>query len=288
MSVFELFLTWLVYSVFAYVFLCVVSFFRVRGLWAVFLAGACFGWFEEGIILQTTYGSPDTPFPMSISFTGLAWHALIGVLVGWYLTRIALTRNRPAQAALFFSAIGAFYGLWAIFWWTEPPEQMRLLLAAERKDLILLHFATYSVIATVALALSHWRFDHTCRRGFEPSRGEYWFLVLATLAYFCLVTVPAAPKALWVMPPLLGVTFWALSRNRRTENRPDAIVDLQAEAGVSKWSYLSMFCIPLVAITIYFFALATDAMLRTNMPIFYLSSALGLLLWLASVIMLLK
>ncbi|MBI2299310.1 MAG: hypothetical protein HYU66_10285, partial [Armatimonadetes bacterium] len=63
--------TWLLYSIMAYPFLCVVRSFKVRDPWAVFLAGAFYGWFEEGIIVQTTYGSPDTPFPMSISFTGL-------------------------------------------------------------------------------------------------------------------------------------------------------------------------------------------------------------------------
>lgn len=67
---------WLLYSMMAYPLLCVVSYFKVRDPWAIFLAGALYGWFEEGIVVQTMYGTPDSPFPMSISFTGLAWHAL--------------------------------------------------------------------------------------------------------------------------------------------------------------------------------------------------------------------
>lgn len=71
---------WGLYSVMAYPFLCVVSYFRVRDAWAMFLAGAFYGWFEEGVVVQTTYGTPDTPFPMSISFTALAWHAPIDII----------------------------------------------------------------------------------------------------------------------------------------------------------------------------------------------------------------
>ena len=73
MTVGSIIITWLAYSVMAYVFLCVVSVFQVRNVWAVFLAGAFYGWCEEGIVVQTMYGTADGPFPLSISFTGLAW-----------------------------------------------------------------------------------------------------------------------------------------------------------------------------------------------------------------------
>jgi len=99
-------ITWLAYSVMAYVFLCVVSVFKVRNVWAVFLAGAFYGWFEEGIVVQTMYRSADGPFPMSISFTGHAWHALIGVFVGWYLVRRALVEDGFLKTIGLASVIG--------------------------------------------------------------------------------------------------------------------------------------------------------------------------------------
>jgi len=43
MTVGNIVITWLAYSVMAYVFLCVVSVFKVRNVWAVFLAGAFYG-----------------------------------------------------------------------------------------------------------------------------------------------------------------------------------------------------------------------------------------------------
>lgn len=66
---------WLAYSLLAFVFLTILMRFRVRTVWALFLAGAVFGWMTEGIVVQTAY--EDLPF--SLSFTGLAWHALISV-----------------------------------------------------------------------------------------------------------------------------------------------------------------------------------------------------------------
>ncbi len=285
MDPFGLGLTWLLYSFFAYVFLSVVASFRARNVWAVFLAGAVFGWFEEGIILQTTYGTPDSPFPFTISFTALAWHALIDVLIGWYLLRRVLSENHPGRRIAVAALVGAFYGYWAIFWWTEPPEPMRLLLEAGQKDLLLLRFGAFTLITTALLACVFWLYDRMMPFVFSPSKFEKGFLVAVTLAYFALVTVPAAPKALWVLPPLLGLTFLALYRNRRVEDQPDAIVAFAPAARPGR--YLTLMIIPVVATSIYFVALAADLRLHTNLVVFYTTTALGAGLWLASVVALL-
>jgi hypothetical protein len=77
-SIPDLMVTWLAYSVLAYLFLATVWFFRVNHLWSVFLAGAVYGWLTEGGLIHTLYGTEETaPFPVSISITGLSWHALI-------------------------------------------------------------------------------------------------------------------------------------------------------------------------------------------------------------------
>ena len=78
--------TILVYAFAAWLFLAVVSAFRVRSLAALFLAGAVFGWLIEGVFVQTLYGE----LPISVSLTGLSWHALITVLFGWYLLQWSL------------------------------------------------------------------------------------------------------------------------------------------------------------------------------------------------------
>ena len=102
-SLLEWLMTWLVYSFLAFAFLAGMARFRVSTVWALFLAVAVFGWLAEGLIVQTAYES----LPLSISslavraaFTGLAWHALISVGVGWYVVRRALSAGlrRPYPA----------------------------------------------------------------------------------------------------------------------------------------------------------------------------------------------
>ncbi len=275
--------TWLVYSVFAYAFLGVVSLFKVRSIWAVLLAGAFYGWFEEGIILQTTYGTPDTPFPMSISFTALAWHAPLDVFVGWYLVRRALATGKITYTLALACGIGVFYGLWAIFWWTEPPELMKALFDAGRRDLVLRHFAAFAWLTTAGLIVAHWLFDRCRPSVFRPAKIELALLGVATALYFFFVTVVTVPRALWVMPPLLGLTLLALLKNRSVERRSDAIVAFAPPARA--YHYLALFAIPLVATAIYFVALTAGATLRTNIPIYYVSTGLGVLLWLLSLAM---
>jgi len=274
---------WLVYSLLSSIFLCVVRVFRVRSAAAVFLAGAFYGWLEEGVFVQTMYGSEDGPFPVSIAFTGLAWHALLDVFVGWYLVRKALGEPRPLRAIGLTSAIGLFYGLWAIWWWNEPPGPMKALLEAGRKDLLFLRFAAFSFASTGVLVLAHKLYNKVMPFTFTPSRGEFWGLGGATVLYFALVTVPAAPRALWVLPLLWGITFWALNRNRQTETEPDAICGLGSAVSVGR--YLTLFLIPLIASGIYVLALAGDLRLSTNKVVYVLSSALGTLGWLVSVIL---
>ena len=273
---------WVLYSIMAYPFLCVVSYFRVREPWAVFLAGAFYGWFEEGLVVQTTYGTPATPFPMSISFTALAWHAPLDVFVGWYLVRRVLAENRLRKTLALASCVGLFYGLWAIFWWNEPPEPMQVLLDAGRKDVVLVHFALYAFGTTAMLIAAYWLFQRVKIREFKPSKGELWTLAVVTLLYYSLVTVPAAPRAVWLLPPLLGVTFWALGNNRRVETLPNAIVAYAEPVRIT--NYLMLLAIPLVASAVYFVALAADARLPTNLVVYYIATPAGAILWVVSVV----
>ncbi len=274
---------WLLYSTMAYPFLCVVSSFKVRDPWAIFLAGAFYGWFEEGIVVQTTYGTPDTPFPMSISFTGLAWHAPIDVWIGWYLVRRVLAQNGPLATLALTCSIGLFYGLWGIFWLAEPPPPMKLLLDAGRKDVLFIHFALFAFGTTALLVLAHWLYQRMQPTKFKPSKIELWTLGVLVLLYYAFVTVPAATKALWVLPPLMGVTFLALFNHRRAETRPDAIVAFPER--VRPLNYMALFAIPLVAASIYFLALANDLRLPTNLIFYSIATPLGAVLWLTSVVM---
>lgn len=277
-------LTWWVYSVFAHVFLLVAGGFRVRSPWAVFLAGAVFGWFEEGIILQTTYGSEATPFPQSISFTGLAWHALIDVWAGWYMLRRLLSEGRPLRTAAWAAFLGVFHGVWAIFWWTEPPEPMRALL--ERSEWVLVgRFTVFAFLTTGVLVAALHLHSRVAGHGPVGSRWERWFFVLATLAWFIGITVPAAPRAVWVLPPLMGLTVFALWRNRVGEDRPDAVVAFPIAGGLRHSGVLMV--MPAVASAIHLAASVLGLRLQTNLWIYPLTTWLGIGFWVLSIGMIL-
>lgn len=282
MSVSGMLGVWLMYSVMAYPFLCVVSYFRVRDPWAVFLAGAFYGWFEEGLVVQTTYGGPDTPFPMSLSFTALAWHAPLDIWIGWYLLRRLLAENHRWKIFAWASGVGLFYGLWAVFWWNEPPEPMKALLDAGRKDLVLLHFAGFAFGTTALLVLAYAVYQRVQITEFQPSKVELGLFGVLTVLYFAFVTVPAAPKALWILPLLLGPTLWALFHNRRVETRPNVLVAFSGR--VAPVNYLFLFAIPAVAVAVYFLALALDLRLSTNLVVYYVATPMGALLWLTSLV----
>ena len=100
----EFLITWIAYCLLGWIFLDLVRRFKVASFPPLFLCGAVFGCVGEGVVVDTLYGGPTNPFPLSISFTGLAWHALLSVGVGWYLIGKALTEaeadpNRLALAS---------------------------------------------------------------------------------------------------------------------------------------------------------------------------------------------
>ncbi len=102
---------WIAYSLAGYAALAAISIFRVRRPAGVFLAGAVFGWLLEGVVVGTAYEM----LPLSISFTGLAWHALISFALGlWALPEILSRRRGLVLPAAI--GIGLFFGAWAINW----------------------------------------------------------------------------------------------------------------------------------------------------------------------------
>jgi hypothetical protein len=80
-------------------------------------AGAVFGWLLEGVVVGTAYEI----LPISISFTGLAWHGLISFSFGlWALPEILSRRCNLLFPAVI--GIGLFFGAWAINWNANPNE----------------------------------------------------------------------------------------------------------------------------------------------------------------------
>lgn len=250
---------WIAYSLMAYVFLSLVSAYRIKTIWPLFLAGAVFGWLSEGVVVFTTYES----LPFSISFTGLAWHALITVGVGWYALQQAFQSQDDWASLKLAVAIGLGYGFWAITWWLEPDGG--IASTAE--------FAGFSLTITLLLILACWLANWSLSEPFMPDRWVNWAVGAVFGLYFIFVTVPAAPTALFILPPLLGLVYLGLRQNRKNQSEGSLLDPFRVP--VAAWKYLSLLGVPAAAVLVYAAAMFFNLRLHTNWILYLITTPAG-------------
>lgn len=256
------FFAWLLYSFSAYLTLIIIEYFRVRAWWAVFLAGAFLGWLTEGVVAMTLFDGGGLPFPLGISWTGLAWHALIDVFIGWYLITIFLTGNHYKKIFFFSIGLGIFWGVWSLAWALEAPP------ITITPDIYLLH----GLIATLLLCVSYYLFSKFQPAKFVSSRWEKICLALPVLAFFIFVTVPAVGLFAAILPVLFGILYFALKKNRDYEEAPSFLESLSGQPKIR--SYFPLLLSPIIAALIYNSGLA----LPTNFYVLYITTPLGFIL----------
>ncbi len=256
----DVFPTVLAYAFAAYAFLVIVSFFRVRSLEALFLAGALYGWLVEGVLVQTLYDD----FPFNLSWTGLAWHVLITVLFGWYALPGALRRGRAGRVA---ALAGLVYGLWAVGWWSEalPPTPWAW-------------FASYVTITTAGLAIAYWTGSRLHLTAFKPGRLEGVALCAMIATYFALVTVPAQPLSALVLPPLAGGVVLTLRRNAQREHGDDWVTQDGKDGPIPVRRLLALTWMPLTALSVYALLLRLNWSPPTGMLLYAVTTPLGFVL----------
>lgn len=261
-------ITWLAYSLMAFVFLLIVSYFRVKNIWALFLAGAVFGWLGEGVIVQTTYEM----LPLSISFTALAWHALITVWIGWYAVHKSLHSTHPFSTLKLCVVIGLCYGMWAIMWWLEPDGGVSSIL----------EFGMFSFIATILSIPAYWLADWSSSENFRPTRWINIFILSLFVLIFFLVVVPTNTLALIILPILLGLAYLGLRWNRINEENGSLLNKFNQP--VSVWKYFSLLAIPFVSAPFYALATFLNLQWHTNWILYLITTPLGFILFAISLV----
>lgn len=256
--------TWLAYSLLAFVFLTAVWYYRVGSLAGLFVAGSLVGWLGEGVLVQTLYDQ----FPLQISWTGLAWHALISVCLGWYGLRQALAAPGWRRSAALCLGLGLFWGLWAIFWWVEEPANQASVA----------EFAAFSFATTALLSLSLWLYGKATPSAFRPSRPAVIAALAILLVIFSLGTVPLAPISIIVLPVLLGLVLVGLARNRLRSEQPAGLLIL-AQPPVRLRSLLPLVLVPLIATLIYAAATALHLRWNTNWWVYLVTMPAGFVLF---------
>ncbi|MGB7539040.1 MAG: hypothetical protein WBM17_10905 [Anaerolineales bacterium] len=255
---------WIAYSLAGYAALAVVSAFRVRRAEAVFLAGAVFGWLVEGVVVGTTYEY----LPLSISFTGLAWHALISFSFGlWALPEILSRRRNLLIPAVI--GIGLFFGAWAINWNANAAEYHATAL----------EFILFAGAATALLIPACGIFTALRRSPMRIHPAEAGALALVALFFFAL-RAAAQPIAIYVLPSLIGITFFTLWRNRRSETAGSLLADPLPPVPARALS--AFLLIAVAAAAIYVPAAWLGLKIQTNIPFYLLLMPLGFVLYFVS------
>ena len=269
--------TWLAYSVLAYLFLAIVSVFRVANAPAVFVAGAMYGWLVEGGVARTLYGTEDSaPFPLSLLCTAVSWHALITVMVGWYLARQVLDRNDGWRTLALATGVGLFCGLWAPFLWAETPPIVTPVL----------RFLTSGCIMTGLLVFCYWASERLGRGGFRPTWPGL-AIAVALLGVFYAQHVAALGSRPLIILPLLLLAGCAVLMRNRAMGAPSGLVAAPPSACTAA-NYLLLMAAPVVATGAYGLAmLAGPDCTSVRQTIWWVTIALGGALLALSVTMIL-
>jgi F0F1-type ATP synthase assembly protein I len=260
--------TWIVYSVLSYAFLSIVSVFKVRSIWALFLSGAVYGWSAEGIIVQTMYDN----FPFQLSWTGLAWHDLISILIGWYIVRVILHQNNVFKTMLLAGGLGLFWGFWAISWWLDDPKQIAALPT----------FSIFTFATSSLLILCYCIYDRNATAAVSLNKYDLYMAATLLAPYYIFITLRAVPISALILFPLLAVVMIALIKNRKTETR-SSLAESSA-ARVQAMSYACLLVMPLVAVAVYAAAILLDVRFHTNIIVYIITTALGVALFVISLV----
>jgi hypothetical protein len=263
--------TWAVYSVAAHAALIAIWRFHVRGLAAVLLIGAFFGWLIEGVFAMTLFGADGIPFPLTISWTGLAWHDLISVTIGWYALQLAMRRGPRPTAALALG-LGVFWGLWSLSW-----------IAADRGATPgLAAFAVHAFAATAAMIAASYAYCELRCSDFAPGRVEQALTAAVILAWLGGLTLPRLGARAIVLVPLFGLLWWGLRRTRATATGPDLLALLAAP--IDRRSVPVLLLMPAAAALIYSLCRTAGLTPATNILVFVITTPAGFIALIAGLV----
>lgn len=232
-------LTWLMYSLAAAVALRVLRRWPGDDLPRLVLVGSLYGWVVEGVVASTVYGAP----PFTIVWTGVAWHGLLTVVVGWLLLPRALVAD-GRRRWLVPAAVGVAWGVWSAGWWAAPPDAGQDAAVPDVAS-----YALFVVVVSAAAAVGY-AVMHACApRGADLTSRLGLAVVLLLLGVWgVLVVVVAIPWA----PALLGllVALAILSLRRLGPPARDDL-PLGFEPGLPAGRLGPLVLVPVVAVATY-------------------------------------
>lgn len=188
------------YSIFTYILLIAIDRFSVRTMAGLVLVGALFGWATEALIVPVVHEAP----PVTWIFPSIGWHALIDVVVGWYVLRVAMRRlSWPLLSAVFIGT-GLIWAFWATWYWTEA--ETGALPPMSHPE-----FTKLAIFAGAGWIVGNIIADFGAARRFQASTWESGVVLVITIVLFGSMALPYLPFSLALIAPI-ALTIWALRR----------------------------------------------------------------------------
>jgi hypothetical protein len=221
----------------------------------IFLTGALYGWLVEGVIVTTVVDD----LPLTLSYTGLAWHALFTILLGWWGVPRILA-HPIVRSLVGLAAVGVGVGAWAAFWRFEEGVQTPIL-----------EYALFAVLTTAVYAGGLALWWATRERAVPSIRGSAVALLLLT----ALAAVHAIGNPLTLIgPALVGLALFAI-----VHTAPRSPVPAATHLGPTPYRALPrLFIIPIIA-TGVFFGFANIPPLPTGWVFYVITVPLGVVLF---------
>lgn len=196
-------ITWLAYSVVAGLAVRLARRFPSAGLAPLVLVGAAYGWLVEGAVASTVYEQ----LPFSLIWTGVAWHGLLTVVLGWWAVPAALRRG-GRRALLVCAAVGAAWGVWSAGWWAAVPDEGQLPAVPSYAS-----YGLFVLLVWAAAAAGYVVLDRLpLPSGALRSRWGTGLCVGLVVLWAGLLIVPAIPWAPVLLAGLLALAWSSLRR----------------------------------------------------------------------------
>ena len=264
---FELATLLLAYGLCAVMMMAVLTRWPPRDIWGVYLGGAVFGLLIEGIVVPTVY----VLFPFQMIWTPLAWHALLTVLVGWWVYRRVMATGIWWHAAALNLSIGVFVGLWSAYLWNADESGAELVWTWQPTRA----FAVQMGAGLAAFVGAHLLLDVAAR---WPARMPAWVIWalggLITLV-FCTAWLPAYFPVSLAPPVVIAVTLWALARGQGDGAWFGAAMALQVPRARYLWALLILGG----AVGAYHLIATLQLPLEMNLPVAGITVPVSLVMW---------
>jgi hypothetical protein len=189
----DLALTVVAYSIAAAVALSAVIWAGLGGISAAFLGGAIMGYMSEGVIVGTIYEG----VPLQMIWTPLSWHALV---TGALVLGVGRAQLPAGRMVLIWAGLGFVGAYWAQFWTSERAGLPEPWLFA-------LYIFGFGLVVPLAHVVMDWL-------GALP-RPKPWVLGVApaiAVAVWLLQTITTMNPIRLLLPAVLVLVLWVMRR----------------------------------------------------------------------------